>query len=528
MELQFVLGNPQPKKARKSRKKRSGLSTSRNRAKIKKKAGGNPVAKRKRLKKGSPAAKAWGRKMKRARMAAQGNPKRRRKKNPWRDHASGEVPVKRKIKGRGPRYYDDSEIAEAAKAHGMTASELRAAQSALQGQSLQNILLMKELGTLKGELAKVKKLQKEERSEAGQLARMARSGAAAAKYRDKILGEGGSVEAKWSKNPKGKSKKKKKKAKRTAAQRAATKRMIAANKKKRGGKKSGKKKSGKRKGSKRRKSGNNPHVFKAAKTFKFKRAKKKVRVKLITVVNPTPEQMKAMALPLLKAAAGYAVAVGIYKLGDSLAGGKISAQLAQYPKLAPFVLPAAGIAVGIGVPMLARQFMPAKATQISNIGRSAVMVGGVLAAVAAVQVGLSMVKPYVPATIAQNRFVSPFLSGVMYFPGMHGADFGMYPQMGDGYRQSAGDFGVIPRGLRGIPEGMRGVEYFPTRAAAMLAGHGMGEVQYYPDGSDGDRMYRQSEAGDLLEAEGLGGMGSADFGEVPEGMGDPQQGGQMG
>lgn len=528
MELQFVLGNPQPKIARKSRKKRSGLSTSGKRAKLKKKAGGNPVAKRKKMKKGSPAAKAWGRKMKRLRMAAEGNPRGKRRgkrKNPAYYQASGRVPVTRQIKGRSNKFYTDAEIAEFAHAHGVTASELKNAQQQLQNRSLQDILLMKELGTLKSEVAKVKKLQGAERAEARKIANAGKGVAKAERFKNKVLGEGGSVEAKWSKNPKGKKKKKNKK-KRTAAQRAATKRMIAANKKKRGGKKARKKsgKRGKRRGKKRGAS-NNPHVFKAAKTFKFKRAKKKVRVKLITVVNPTPEQMKAMALPLLKAAAGYALMVGIYKAADSWSGGKISAQAAQYPKIAPFVLPAAGIAMGIGVPLLVRKVMPNKASGIEAVGRGAVMVGGVLAAVAAVQVAIGMVKPYVPATIAQNRFVAPFLSGVMYFPGMHGADFGMYPQMGDGYRQSAGDFGVIPRGLRGIPEGMRGVEYFPTRAAAMLAGHGMGEVQYYPDGSDGDRMFRQSEAGDLLEAEGLG---SADFGEVPEGMGDPQQGGQMG
>lgn len=99
------------------------------------------------------------------------------------------------------------------------------------------------------------------------------------------------------------------------------------------------------------------------------------------------------------------------------------------------------------------------------------------------------------------------MSGVKYFPApMHGADFG-YPQLGQ-YHQSPGDFG--------------NVKYFPK---APMAG-----VEFYPPGSNGDEMYRTSEANQLREAEGLGiipeGMGSADFGIIPEGMGADE--GQLG
>lgn len=510
MQLQYVLGNP-IKNKKISRKKRSGLFTSRKARKIKKKAGGNPVAKRKsKLKKGSAAAKAWGRKMKRLRMASGKNPRRKRRKNPAKYVASGKVPMYRNLRGSSKKFHTSAELQAFARAHDMTARDLKAAQAALQSKSLQDILLMKELGTLKAEVAKASRLAKAERSEARQLAGFAKKRASAEKFKERIEKEGGSVAEKYVSNPR-KRKKKKKPAKRKAKRKAPKKARKAKARKSR--------RKGKRKASRRE----SAHVMKTAKTFRVGKGRKKrrVRVKTITVVgNPSIDSMK----PLVFAAGGYVLALALYKGADAASGGKISEQVAKLPALAqPLVLPAAGIAIGMGLQHGAR-FLPGKiGAQASSIGRGAVMVGSVVAALALVntvwQKASEAIKTHAPQ-VAQLPIIGSMLSGVMYFPGMHGADFGMYPQMGDGYRQTPGDFGGIPRGMHGIPAGMRGipagmgdVEYFPNRA--------MGEVQFYPPGSDGDRMYEESEAGQLMEAEGLGG---ADFGEIPSGMGEGQLG----
>ena len=216
--------------------------------------------------------------------------------------------------------------------------------------------------------------------------------------------------------------------------------------------------------------------------------------------------LKSIAVASLWAAGGYVVATAMYKIADHYAGGKISSTInnAVGPQFAPFVAPVLGVAMGIGLKMLAPKLPAQYRSKAVMLGKGAMVVGGAMAAMVVYDKAIGYVKAQYPK-VATLSVIGPAFAGVTYFPNtMSGADFGMYGS----YRQSPGDFGIIPSGLRGIPAGLQGVEYFPNR--------GMGGVQFYPEGADGDEMFRQSERDDLLEAEGLGGipagMNGADFG----------------
>lgn len=466
------------------------------------------------LKAGSPAAKAWGRKMKRLR-AASGNPKKKRKKrkhNPYRYVASGEIPVTRKIRGRSSKFYSPQEMAELTRGYDATISDLNSRISHLKGMPLQDLLVAKELGELKAKKAEIARLRKAQSKEAKELARLRKSAEKADKFKDRIEKAGGSVDMAYSKNPKRKRKKK------YAKKRKAGKRKKAAKKaapRRRKGKKA-------RKSRKSRKHYSSASVMKHAKTFRIGkgRRKRRVRVKSIVVVGGNPmisvDTLKAMAIPAAYAAGGLLVMNYILiplvdkHIGSSLPGGSISGAVAQIPVVGQYVAPyagtIAGIGLGMGVAWAAKKYgRGSEAAQIAQ--HAAIGAVGLGAALIALDLGKKYLLPPVSKAVG--------LGDVRFFPGMGSPDFGMYPQMGDGYRQQPGDFGIIP-------SGMKGVEFFPAKK-------GMGQVQFYPEGSDGDDMFRQSEAGDLMEAEGLGvipaGMNGADFGEIPEGMsGDGQLG----
>lgn len=432
------------------------------------------------------------------------NPRKKRRKNPYRYEAKTPVYKTR----RSNKFHSAAETAEFARGKQATMSDFKRERDSLLKKGAAELIIMKELGELKSAVSASKKLSAAEKSEKSQLVKFAKQQAAAEKFKQKIEAEGGKVSAQYSKNPRKRRKKKVKK--------AHPKRRRKHAKKAKAPKRSRRRKS--RRKHARKEKYSSAHVMKQAKSFRVGkgRKKRKVRVKTITVVgNPLSI---ASAAPLLWAAGGYVAALALYKGIDAAAKGALSVQMAKLPpQVAPLVLPALGIGMGMGM-QKAAEYIPGNAgSKIRVLGRGAVMVGGVLGALAVVNIAWGYAKQYIPASVASMPVIGPMLSGVMYFPGMHGADFGMYPQMGDGYQQTPGDFGGIPRGMSGIPRGMGDVAYFPNKA--------MGEVQFYPPGADGDRMFRESEEGQLMEAEGLGGMGSSvDFGEVPDGMG----GGHMG
>jgi hypothetical protein len=506
MQLQVVYGNPIPKSGKKARKVKKRLLTRKNVDKIEK-VGGNSVAKKKKkssMKKGSAAAKAWGRKMKKLR-AASANPKRKRKSksNPKRGkrNASGYIqrPVYRKQKFRYPNEEDVLRREHMAKEfEGFYQADMRKAEKEFTSPFdvfMRGKKEARHLAALNREAVKAAKAK--ERAKAQRKAGQDKLKKAEAEGAKVVITKG---------NPMAKRKKRKKSKK------------VASNPRKKRAKrtkKASKKKGSRRKSSKRRrKSANAARVFKVAKTFKFRRAKKKVRVKMVGIVNPivSMDALKALAVPAIFAAGGvlainYVLIPLIDKnLGASLPGGSISGAVAKIPVVGEYVAPyagtLAGMGLGLGVAYAARKYgRGSKAAQIA--GQAAVGAVGLGAALIALDIGTKYIVPQLRTSLG--------LSGVRFFPGhaMSGPDFGMYPQMGN-----SADFGVIP-------QGMRGVEFFPKKG-------GMNGVEYFPEGSNGDDMYRQSEAGDLMEAEGLGeipeGMGSPDFGEIPEGLGEPQMG----
>jgi len=272
-------------------------------------------------------------------------------------------------------------------------------------------------------------------------------------------------------------------------------------------KKAEKAKKSRKKATRRRASRRSNKAFPATAYFKLampekrraamSRRRKSLRGK-VTIGNPMD---MSTVKPLLYAAGGYVLALGLYKAADFYSKGQVGAQVGKVvpPMLQPFLLPAIGMGIGYAMDKFADK-LPAGQRQASDLGRGAMLAGGVLAALAAVNVGLSYAKANIPQ-LATIPVIGPMLSGVMFFPAqMSGADFG---QIGDGYHQQPGDFG--------------NVRYFP--------GQQMSGVEFFPTGSRGDEMYVPSEADQLREAQGLGVIPEGMDG-IPEGLGEDM--GQMG
>lgn len=441
---------------------------------------------------------------------AEMNPRRKRK-NP-RYKYEGEIPY---MTGSGPKVWKAKGYSKKFRSAGEIATEerQRAIAEDLINQLVDDHLIvpkekrefLQQIGMTSGDVGAMKSLVKDMKKLHSKLV-------ADAKAADKAHAEASLIDKLGGKavleNPR--KKKKKKKAKRS---------------KKRSKKRSRKAKSAKRakpRKTKRRKS----RKGKARKSsgslsLYSRRAKKRVRINV--KVNPDFSQMtetlKALAVPAAYAAVGLVAINAVILpladkfLGSKLPGGSIAGAIASklpasMAGVAPYVAPALSIGAALGIGYLAHSKMRGKAGDM--IARGAVGAAGLATAMLAV----TLVTKYALPPVQKAAGLSG-MSGVKYFPnGMSGADFGMYPQMGQ-YHQQPGDFGIIP-------EGLRGVKYFPKKS-------GMGAVEFFPDGADGDEMYHQSEAGDLMEAEGLGiipeGLAGADFGEIPQGMGED---GQMG
>lgn len=175
---------------------------------------------------------------------------------------------------------------------------------------------------------------------------------------------------------------------------------------------------------------------------------------------------------------------------DALSGGFISSKIlgpidAKVPGIAA---PLLGAITAIGVKAAAEK---------SSFAEKALGKEGVKQLCDALDIVTILASGEIGRVTAAYLKVDPAgrgMSGVSFYPGFSGPDFGA---LGDGYKQSAGDFG--------------GVKYFPA---------GMSGIEYIPEGAQGDQMYRESEANQLREAEGLGiipaGLGDVDG--IPEGM----------
>lgn len=413
------------------------------------------------------------------------------------------VPVKRHVKAGtvSKRFPSASELSEKANALIGLRTHIQDIESSLENMPDRQYNILKDSGSLLKRLAEIKKLNNKASSSATTLNKLLDAVDEAQDLKKDVESAGGSVTAEG--NPR--KRKGKKKGKKHHSR-------------KRKGKKghSRKRKSSKRKSKK--------VSFKFSKRIGGKKGRKIKRITIRGFANPMPESVKQG----LWIALGFLAAGGIVKGADSLSGGAITNFFAtnvvsKVPQAAPFVAPAlAGALAALTIYGVKRGIITGKIAEPAlHLAKGAAIAGVVAAAYA----GYQMVQPQLRSAAANLPVVGPtlssMLSGVQFFPtGMSGADFGMYPQMG-----SSADFGVIPAGMNGIPYGMgvipaglRGVQYFPNK--------GMGEVEFFPDGSDGNRMFQQSEAGDLMEAEGLGSadFGSADFGIIPSGMGDGQLG----
>lgn len=505
MQLQYVMANPIAKKKKKARKK---VHKKHKKAKIDK-VGGNPVAK---FKKGSAAAKRF-----MAKPRAKRHKKHKSKQNPkGRHNAEGYYLVPKKPKApKKPRV----KIPE-----GFTKKKFRYPD--------EEVVLEKELffrdtrDNFKKDFEKLKQL-----SAAELLLSQGSTLASARKMRKKLAQATKAYEKKKKARDLGKAKdkeveaaggqviitkgnasmKRRKKAKRKHARKHKRNPVVrmkqVANPKK-------KAKRSKRRGRKKAHKAAK-HLVKMVGTARLsKKAAKSIarRKRLhVAVAIRNPIDIQSLAVTSLWLAGGYVAAGMIFKIADGLAKGQISSAASA---LGAFKAPVVGIALGVAAQMVAER-IPGQAGRITHkLGHGAIVAGGVIAGLAAIDMAMVYAKQTFPQ-IATLPVIGPAFAGVRFFPNtMAGADFGMYPQMGQ-YHQQPGDFGVIPAGLRGadfgvIPQGMRGVEYFPNR--------GMSGVEFFPDGSIGDEMYKQSEQDDIAEAHGLGvipaGLGGADFGEA--------------
>lgn len=467
------------------------------------------------MKKGSPAAKAWGRRMKALR--AKGNPsrKRRKKRNPYYKW-SGEVPVTRKFSGRSKKFLsaaDREGIKELASIYGDSLNKGIDAYLA-EPSNRRNLLQKLGMDNSAHSLRELKSLVRAQTKTLRSLKRANSAASSAERKADQIRKSGGTVD--YMANPK-RRRKKHRKHKKHAKRRRKHKMHMEANPRRK------RRKQRRHAGAKRHHRRKRRHSYAGHQHSKLRRGGKfrLRRASISGIVNPM------INVPSIKhtlwLAGGYVAAIGVFKALDSLSvgptaytgsNGIITGQLAALVpaglpayvtnNLPGLIAPGLGVAVGLLVKKL-----PMKNKFTEELADGAVVIGGAFMAVAVMSMVKGMVASFVPAG---TPVLSPALSGVSYIPAGGTTDFGMYPQMGDGYRQSAGDFGIIP-------SGMAGINYTPRRAGMA----GMGAVDYYPAGSQGNQMYPQSAAGAAAEAEGLGiipngMMGDADFGIIPEGM----------
>lgn len=251
-----------------------------------------------------------------------------------------------------------------------------------------------------------------------------------------------------------------------------------------------KRRKAKRKSHKRRKSAQYVKVGEIKISKKGKRRIKNRRSGVFAVKkNPSVQS-------ILWTAGGYVAALALYKLADHYSGGKVSAQISTVVPMQaqPLVLPLVGMGLGYALSQYVDRLpIGAKAQSTArDLGRGAMMTGGILAGLAAITIGLDFAKKQFPQ-LATTPVIGPMLSGVRFFPAPMGdADFGRLGQ----YHQQPGDFG--------------NVRFFPKQMAG---------VDYFPEGSRGDQMYVPSEADQMREAQGLGVIPEG-MGEIPEGMGE--------
>ncbi len=502
MQLQYVFGNPRPKNTRKKKKK---LLTRRKSSKIKTRE--NPA-----MKKGSKAAKAWGRKMRRAKLA-KANPKKKRKvsrkkrKNPQYEAT---FPVVRKK--RSNRFPSRQRVSDFAQMSAYAKKDTEGLAKQVTGMSTDEMLKQHLMGRLQSKVKEMNKYEKLSAKDSKHLATMEKAIQKALAWKEKAAADGAININEIGKNPKGKKMAKRRK-KRKAKKNPTVKMKAHSNPKKKRKSSKKRRKSKKSKGSLVRFTGSTRLSKKAIQRFKRRR-----RLNVSVKINP---DFKAIGMTVGFGALGLvATNLLLLPIADWISVKATKKTIAQQLGSVSYIAPVAGTLAGAVVGYAAALGLEKYGHKIPVIGNKTYkavaplkMASGVMGIMAAAYFIGKIAQPYTAQALAKVGIATAPMAGVMYFPGMSGADFGMYPQMGDGYKQQPGDFGLIPNGLQGV-------KYFPNS--------GMGSVDYFPEGSDGDDMYRQGEAGDLLEAEGLG---SPDFGEIPQGMGEVPEGmgeGQLG
>lgn len=468
------------------------------------------------MKKGSKEAKAWGRKMRALRNPKKAKKKAKKRKNPQYEAT---FPVVRKKKSnKFPSRQKVSEFAQLSEYAKKDAQELA---NQVKNMSTDEMLKQHLMGRLQSKVKEMNRYEKLSAKDSKHLATMEKAIQKALAWKEKAASEGALNITEIGKNPKGRKHKMAKRRKKRKAKKNPTVKMKAHSNPK--GKKKSKKKSKKRKSKKAAKSslvrftGSTRLSKKAIARFKRRR-----RLNVSVKINP---DLKQGAILIGTAALGYVateyfLAPALDTLVQKATGKTLTAQIAAVipASMAAYVTPVLGTLMVGGISYGAAYGIEKFARKIpgGDMAEKAVPALKMASYFAAALTGFYVVKAIAAPSLqklAASAGITAPMAGVMYFPGMSGADFGMYPQMGDGYKQQPGDFGLIPTGLGDV-------KYFKNSA--------MGAVDYFPEGSDGDDMYRQGEAGDLEEAEGLGiipsGMGSADFGEIPSGMGEGQLG----
>lgn len=526
MQLQYVLANPSV--ATKKKKDRKKILKKRKKAKIKK-VGGNSV---KKLRKGSAATKRHMAKLRDMRGKKHKKPKR----NPKGKHnAEGYYLIPKKAKPVAPAIpagfrkvkfkYPDQEVVDEAYAKANKSQQLTDREIALVKQMSAYDLLVDPMG--KKTVGAVKKYRNQSLKDTKKYLSELKA-RLKGQRKGLVVKDAGGQEIITKGNAKMKGRKKRKHGRRKHSKKRAHKnpvaRLVQVNAKKK-----------RKHRAKRNPSKKSNYLVKMVGRAKLgRKAAKSIsrRRKLgIAVTIKNPIDLQSLAMSSLWAAGGYVVGGMLFKVADGLAKGQLSSAIQSGAgRFAPFVAPAIGIAMGFAMQMIAPKLQGAigpsqkpgqkddssLASNVYRLGQGAIVVGGALAALAAVDMAMVFAKQRFPK-LATLPVIGPAFGDVRFFPGgMSGADFGMYPQMGQ-YRQRPGDFGIIP-------QGMRGVEYFPNR--------GMSGVEFFPDGSIGDEMYKQSEQDDIAEAHGLGvipaGLGGADFGSadygiIPAGLGEEGQ-----
>lgn len=486
MQLQYVFGsNPKPKrlgKVKKSAARKKKVQHKKNSSKMV--AGGHMARK----KKASPAQRAW-----RKKFAAMYG-KKRGKKKASRKNAVRKVRVRKELPEetvvvRGPTRKE----VDAAKA-ALAALEARYQKAASEYDRLYQSPFARDfvLSRKKGEYSK----------ETGALAKANRRvdklekelEAASQKFQA-LMARGGKVVKNNS------SKRRRRRKSRNNPARPDYGMITVGNPKK---KRKGKRKAAKRKPKKARRS--RRRKSRKAKAFMIvasakRRVPKKIgrkkwlRVKT-TVRNPSmPDLLSKYGVVALGGAAypwfNYGVNKAINAIDQYVTKGAIARAIGSVDAVAPGIA-APGLSLGA---VLLVKFVDDKYGVLKKLGDD----GAKYAEGALDTIGV-LAAAEIGKVLAAKASLTPAgmgFSGVRFFPGMAGADFGQL-----GYHQSPGDFG--------------NVKYFPAP---------MSGVETFPDGARGDEMYVPSMADQYREAEGLGIIPEG-MGEIPEGMGEDP--GQMG